>query len=86
MGEGAYINEHSSVGKCLEVLREDGRCWVGRLGGVAWAMMLERMREASRQKYKWVILQTGQLRKPRESRKLRHGGRCSEGCDGSYEG
>ena len=42
--------------------RGRGRRGVGRLGGVAGAMILEGMREASKRKYKWGFLQTGHLR------------------------
>ena len=71
--EGAYIHGYSSVRNCLMFFRGWGWCGVGRLGGVAWAMILEGMGEASRRKFKWGLLQTGQLKKPRESKKSRHG-------------
>ena len=72
------INGYSSVCNCLEFLRElrgVGRRVVGRLGGVAWAMVLAGMRDASKRKYKWGFLQTGHSLKPRERRKSRQGGR-----------
>ena len=69
------INGYSSVCKRLEFLRGGvGRRGVGRLGGVAWAMVLAGMREASKRKYKWGFLQTGHSLKPRERRKSRQGG------------
>ena len=45
-----------------------------RRGEVAWAMIGEGIREASRRKYKCGFLHTGHSRKPRESKKSKHGG------------
>ena len=55
-------------------LGEVGRRGVGRLGGVAWAIVLAGIREASKRKYKWGIVQTGHSLKPQERRKSRQGG------------
>ena len=73
----ASVNGYSSVCKCLEFLpglRGVGRRGVGRLAGVAWAMVLAGMRDASKRNYKWGFLQTGHSLKPRERRKSRQGG------------
>ena len=51
------------------------------------AMVLEGMREASRRKNKWGFLQTGHLRKPRESKKEKSmGGGVVRDMSNSVEG
>ena len=64
-----YTNGYFSVFKGLVFLRGRGRRGLGRLGGVAWARMVEGITEASNRKYKWGLLQTGRFLKPRERKK-----------------
>ena len=57
------INGYSSVCKrrvfLRGFLRGEGGRWGGWLVGVAWAIVLEGIRDASKRKYRWGFLQMG---------------------------